>query len=194
MYNKVYACYGLEIFNNTPFKIFKQGARARCAGAGSAFGATYSESVTCHTANRTTSKTIYSKYKTYILILSSVICVNTFTPQILQNYVKLVCALNVLLRRIIPVWGINFWSLKCAWLQSKICKQKFCRKCKHISAINTQGNCHFLFCHTRMCWIFNWLFQKKLKVITAGSLGGAVLFIAGGLLLFQCIQVSTFAS
>lgn len=28
--------------------------------------------------------------------------------------------------------------------------------------------------------------------IIAGSLGGAVLFIAGGLLLFQCIQVSTF--
>mgnify|MGYP003683496265 CR=1 FL=1 len=30
--------------------------------------------------------------------------------------------------------------------------------------------------------------------IIAGSLGGAVLFIAGGLLLFKCIQVSTFAS
>ena len=30
--------------------------------------------------------------------------------------------------------------------------------------------------------------------IIAGSIGGAVLFIAGGLLLFLCIQVSTFAS
>ena len=53
-------------------------------------GATYSESVTCHTANRANSITIYSKYKTYILILSSVICVNTFTPQILLIYVDLV--------------------------------------------------------------------------------------------------------
>ena len=30
--------------------------------------------------------------------------------------------------------------------------------------------------------------------IIAGSLGGVVLFIAGGVLLSQCIQVSTFAS
>ena len=53
-------------------------------------GATYSDSVTCRTANRTNSITVYSKYKTYILILSSVICVNTFTPQILMNYIEFV--------------------------------------------------------------------------------------------------------
>lgn len=53
-------------------------------------GATYSESVACHTANRTNSITIYSKYKTYILILRSVICVNIFTPQILLIYVEVV--------------------------------------------------------------------------------------------------------
>ena len=36
-YNKVDVCYVLEIFKTTPLKIFKQGARAQCASAGSTF-------------------------------------------------------------------------------------------------------------------------------------------------------------
>ena len=36
--------------------------------------------------------------------------------------------------------------------------------------------------------------SKNNGPIIAGSLAGAVLLIVGGLLLFQCLQVSTFAS
>ena len=36
-YNKIYGCYENDIFKNTPLKYFKQGARSRCAAAGSAF-------------------------------------------------------------------------------------------------------------------------------------------------------------